>query len=227
MLRTGFGRAFLTATVAVVAVALGVFLLAGREGGDESAADVVGTGGAELVRADSHRLDDPPDADVTLVEFLDFECEGCRAAYPLVEELRAEYGDRVEFVVRYFPMSGHVNAERAARAVEAAAQQGRLEDMYRAMFETQPQWGEQRTPADDVFRGMATELGLDMVAYDAAYDDAATVERVRLDKRDGEELGVRGTPTFFVNGDQVQLRSRADLRAAVDRALAGDAPANP
>lgn len=82
-------------------------------------------------------------------------------------------------------MSGHFNAERAARAVEAAAQQGRLEEMYHAMFETQPQWGEKRTPADDVFRSMAAGLGLDMAAYDAAYADPRTVERVSIDKRDG------------------------------------------
>lgn len=73
------------------------------------------TGGAQVVRESRHRLNDPQNAKVTVVEFLDFECEGCRAAYPLVEELRNEYGDRVEFVMRYFPLSGHFNGERAAR----------------------------------------------------------------------------------------------------------------
>jgi protein-disulfide isomerase len=184
-----------------------------------SSATAVEAGPGQLVRENSHRLNDPQDARVTFVEFLDFECEGCRAAYPIVEQLRAEYGDHVEFVVRYFPLSGHFNAERAARAVEAAAQQGQLEAMYHKMYETQPEWGEQRTPADDVFRGFANALGLDMSAFDTAYNDPTTLERIRLDQRDGQELGVQGTPTFFINGEQVRLRNPDDLRNAIEVAL--------
>lgn len=140
-------------------------------------------------------------------------------AVAIVEQLRADYGDRVEFVLRYFPLPGHVNGERAARAVEAAAQQGRLEAMYRTMYETQAQWGERRTPADDVFRGFAADLGLDMSAFDAAYADPATAERIQVDVEDGMALGVQGTPTFFVNGEQVSPRSVDDLRTAIENGL--------
>lgn len=218
MLSTRAGRAVLTAVVVVVVAAAGIVLLVSRNGNDaKPAASAPGAG--QVVRADSHRLNAPPGAAVTFVEFLDFECEGCRAAYPIVEQLRDEYGDRVEFVMRYFPLSGHFNAERAARAVEAAAQQGRLEPMYRTMFETQAEWGEQQVPADDVFRGFAGELGLDMAAYDAAYDDPATLERIRRDRADGEALGIRGTPTFFIDGQQVSLRGPDDLRDAIEAAL--------
>lgn len=139
----------------------------------------------------------------------------------MVEQLRSEYGDRVNFVIRYFPLQSHFNAERAARAVEAAAQQGKLEPMYKMMYEKQAEWGEQQVPADDVFRGFATELGLDMPAYDAAYNDPATLERINLDVADGEALGVRATPTFFVNGEEVTFRGYNDLSAAVEQALAG------
>ncbi|MBX9921909.1 MULTISPECIES: DsbA family protein [Mycobacteriaceae] len=191
----------------------------GDDANRSEAAPTADAGGVQVVRDSSHRLNDLPDPKVTLVEFLDFECEGCRAAYPLVEELRNQYGDRVEFVIRYFPLSGHFNGERAARAVEAAAQQGQLEAMYRKMYETQSEWGEQRVPADDVFRGFATDLNLDMAAFDAAYNDPATLERIRVDQQDGEKLGVMGTPTFFVNGQQIALRRAEDLRTAVEDAL--------
>jgi protein-disulfide isomerase len=103
--------------------------------------------------------------------------------------------------------------------VEAAAQQGQLEAMYHKMYETQPEWGERSTPADDVFRGFAAELGLDMADFDAAYNAPATLERIRLDVNDGEALGVQGTPTFFINGDQVRLRGPDDLRNAIENAL--------
>ena len=80
----------------------------------------------QLVRDNSRRLTTVPNSDVTFVEFLDFECEACRAAFPMVEQLRAEYGDRVNFVIRYFPIQSHFNAERAARAVEAGRPTGQV-----------------------------------------------------------------------------------------------------
>lgn len=218
MLKTRSGRAWVTAFAVLVILTVAVVLLVtGGEGG--RGAKVPDNGAVQVVRDSSHRLNDPQDAAVTFVEFLDFECEGCRAAYPIVEQLRNDYGDRVEFVLRYFPLAGHFNGERAARAVEAAAQQGRLEAMYRKMFDTQAEWGERRTPADGVFRGFADELGLDLAAFDAAYDDPATLERIRVDQRDGEALGVMGTPTFFVNGEQIFVQRSEDLRNAIDSAL--------
>ncbi|SFG23483.1 Thioredoxin [Actinopolymorpha cephalotaxi] len=186
----------------------------GRSSGAGSAAD------SRLVRADSHRLSEARGSDVTLVEFLDFECEACRAAYPIVEDLRKEYAGRVTFVVRYFPIPSHFNAERAARAVESAAQQGKFEQMYKRMYETQTQWGERQVPADQTFRGFAADLGLDLARYDRDYDDPATLKRIRKDVADGEALGVSGTPTFFLNGRKLTPSSYDDFRNAVDAALA-------
>ncbi|MGW0163084.1 DsbA family protein [Mycobacterium sp. NPDC003323] len=209
----------LLVTLFVVITALigaGVYLSV-RDAASPTQAQVDDPG--QLVRGDSHRLNTADDSDVTFVEFLDFECEACRAAFPLVEQLRAEYGDRVNFVVRYFPIQSHFNAERAARAVEAAAGQGKFEPMYKKMFETQAQWGEQQVPADATFRGFATELGLDMTAFDAAYNDPATIDRINVDVADGEALGVRGTPTIFVNGEQLEFRTYEDMSAALDQAL--------
>jgi protein-disulfide isomerase len=220
LLGTRIGRALLTAAaIGVIAVVAVVVLVSRGDNGKPSGEQSAGGGPAQVVRESSHRLNDAPGAAVTFVEFLDFECEGCRAAYPVVEQLRAEYGDRVQFVLRYFPLSGHYNGERAARAVEAAAQQGKLEAMYHKMYETQADWGEKRTPADDVFRGFAAELGLNVAAFDTAYHHPATLERVRLDVDDGEALGVQGTPTFFINGEQVRLRGPDDLRNAIENAL--------
>lgn len=224
---TRSARVLLTAfAIAALVVGAAVVLLL-RDGGapaqTENASAPAQTENAsvgQVVRESSHRLNSVPDSDVNFVEFLDFECEGCKALYPVVEELRAEYGDRVNFVIRYFPLKSHFNSERAARAVEAAAQQGQLEAMYKKMYDSQSEWGEQQTPADAVFRGFASDLGLDLSAYDAAYDDPATLERVRLDIADGEALGVQGTPTFFLNETRLQPRSYEDLTGALDEALA-------
>ncbi|GAB3826226.1 DsbA family protein [Kribbella italica] len=173
----------------------------------------------QLVRSDSHKLGTAADGKATFVEFLDFECESCRAAFPVVEQLRKDYAGKVTFVVRYFPLPGHFNGERAARAVEAAAQQDKFEPMYQKMYETQAEWGEQQVPADDRFRGFAKDLGLDLAAWDKAYAAPATLERIKRDVADGEALGVTGTPTFFLNGEKLQPESAQDLTASIDAAL--------
>lgn len=217
-------RILLTTLVIVVAAIATVVLVLVRSsdtGGTEEAvveADARAVPG-QVVRDNSHRLNSVPGSEVTFVEFLDFECEGCRAVYPEIERLRGEYGDRVNFVIRYFPLPGHFNAQRAARAVEAAAQQGRLEPMYQKMYDTQAQWGEQQTPADAVFQGFAQELGLDMAAFDAVYNDPATMARIQQDIDDGVALGVQGTPTFFLNDTRIRPRSYDDLVRALDDAL--------
>ncbi|MET0135162.1 MAG: thioredoxin domain-containing protein [Kibdelosporangium sp.] len=206
----------LTVVAVVVAVA-GLLLSLNRP---DDPAPQAGAAPA-LVRPDSHRLSTAADGKVTVVEFLDLECEACGAAYPGVEKLRAEYSDRVTFVMRYFPIPSHRNAELAARAVEAAGQQDELEPMYRLMFENQPIWGEQGTSQRAVFLGFADRLGLDMAKFEAALDDPATLRRVIEDRTDGSALGVNGTPTFFVNGVKFTGAPTYDrLKSAVDAELA-------
>lgn len=212
-------RLLLTVFVAITAIIGAGVYLSVKDATSSTSAPVDDPGA--LVRDNSHRLNSVPDSDVTFVEFLDFECEACRAAFPMVEQLRTEYGDRINFVVRYFPIQSHFNAQRAARAVEAAARQGTFEPMYKKMFETQSQWGEQQVPADATFRGFASEMGLDMVTFDTDYNDPATLERINIDVADGEALGVRGTPTIFLNGEQLEFRTYNDMSNAVDQALRG------
>ena len=173
---------------------------------------------AQLVREDSHRITSPAVEKAQLVEFLDFECESCRAAQPLVEELKKEYGDQITFVNRYFPLPGHRNSGTAALAVEAAAQQGKYEQMYAKMFETQSQWGEKQDSQAPLFRTFAQELGLDLSKYDAAVADEKTIDRIREDVADGKALGVTGTPTFFLDGKKLTLSTEADFRQKLTEA---------
>jgi len=210
---------------AAFAVVIAVLLAVNAAGSDDNTPAPAAGASADvdkherLVRPDSHKLDVAADNKVTFVEFLDFECESCRAAFPAVEQLRKDYAGKVTFVVRYFPIPSHFNAERAARAVEAASKQGKFEQMYQKMYETQTEWGEQQVPADERFRGFAKDFGLDLAAFDKAYNDPATLERIKRDVADGEALGVTGTPTFFLNGSKIQPESLADLTASVDAAL--------
>ncbi|MFI6295607.1 DsbA family protein [Nonomuraea sp. NPDC050790] len=205
--------AFVLSAIAVFAVVVAAVLVVSRTGGEPA-------GQAQVVRPDSHRLQTAQDGKVTLVEFLDFECEACAAAFPVIEQLRKQYQGKVTFVARYFPIASHFNAERAARAVEAAAGQGRFDQMYQRMYQTQKQWGEQQVPADRLFREFAQSMGLDMAAWDKAYAADETLARIKKDVADGQALGVEGTPTFFLNGQKLQPKSTDDIKAAIDAALA-------
>jgi protein-disulfide isomerase len=172
------------------------------------------------VRADSHKLSTAEDGKVTLVEFLDFECEACRAAYPFIEQLREQYDGRVTFVLRYFPIPSHKNANNAAYAVESAARQGKLEDMYKRMYDTQAEWGESQDSKAALFRSFAEELGLDMAQYDADVASPEVAARVQKDVDDGARLGVSGTPSFFLNGEPLTPATTDDFVKAIDDALA-------
>ena len=177
------------------------------------------TAGAEVVREDSHVLNQASDEKAVLVEFLDFECEVCRAYYPTVEQLREEHADELTLVMRYFPIPSHTNSTNAAVAVEAAAAQGQLEPMYQRMYETQAEWGESQEPKTDVFRGFAQDLGLGMDQFDETVADPATTERVQSDFQEGRALGVGGTPTFFLDGEKLEVESPEDLARAVQAAV--------
>ena len=202
------------ALVAAFAAVVTALLVLGRSESGSSA-----DGGVQVVREDSHRVGEPGTGGVTLVEFLDFECEACAAAYPFVEQLREDYAGRVTFVARYMPMPGHPNAENAAVAVEAAARQGEFEAMYRRMYETQEQWSHRQESQAAVFRGFAQDLGLDLADYDEAVADPATLERVLADRDDGLALGVEGTPTFFLNGEKLEVSTTDAFVEQVEAAL--------
>lgn len=208
--------------VAALVLAGAVALAVGGSSDEESqSASGGGTdGGAEVIRADSHRLSTAPDGQPVLVEFLDFECEGCGALYPIMEQLRSEYEGEVTFAIRYFPNEGHFNAMNSALAVEAAARQGKLEEMYETMFETQAEWGETQESKAAVFEGFAQELGLDMAQYRRDVADPKVAERIERDRDEGLALGVEGTPWLFLDGEPLTPESHEQLKAELDAALA-------
>ena len=200
------------------AVVVGVAVVVTKPSTEPGGAQAAGAS-SSVVRQDSHVLDEAGEGAPVLVEFLDFECEACLAAYPLVEQVRKEYAGELTFVVRYFPIDGHANSMNAAVAVEAAAQQGRFEDMYERMYQTQPEWGEQQESKAPLFRQFAQELGLDMKQYRASLKDPAAAQRIEQSKKDAQTLGVTGTPTFFLDGEKIEPTTIADFETKLDAAI--------
>lgn len=213
---TGVTAVLLLAAIVVLAILL-------NQPKPQLPLDADGTPSAPTaIRDNTHRLDVAEDGNVTLVEFLDFECEACGAYYPTMEQLRQDYAGRVTFAFRYFPLPGHGNSVNAALAVEAAANQDQLEPMFHRMFQSQATWGEKGADSQaPLFRTFAEELGLDMTQYDADIQDPATRQRIELDFTEGIALGVEGTPTFFLNGERLGTPAPDQLRAMIDEALEG------
>lgn len=177
-----------------------------------------------LVRPDSPVLG-AADAPVTLVEFLDPECEACAAFAPVVKKILAQYDGKVKLVVRYMPL--HPNSLRAASLTEAAGEQGKYWQMQELLFQKQSEWGERHgappaaQPANvsALFEKYAMELGLDLEKINAALKENRYKEKLDRDLRDGRALGVRQTPTFFVNGRRLVRFGEADLRALIEDEL--------
>ncbi|WEV79743.1 thioredoxin domain-containing protein [Janibacter cremeus] len=201
--------------VVAVIVALTAAVVLSRPGDSASPTSSGDGAPAPLVRQDSPRLTSGKDA--VFVEFLDFECEACGAAHPVLEDLREQYGDRVSFVVRHMPL--HNNSMNAALAAEAAAEQGEFEAMHDKLFQTQAEWSHQEASQMETFVGYAKELGLDMRQFRADLEDPALTERIEQSKQDALDLGVTGTPTFFLDGEKLELTTVADLEAALDAAV--------
>ena len=145
-----------------------------------------------------------PNSSVTLVEYLDFECEACGAYYPLVKRLSEEYGDKVLFISRYFPLQGHRNGMNAALAVEAAGRQGKYWEMYDLLFEEQSAWGGRPSSDRAIFERYAERINLDMERFRKDVASQEVSDRVTGDKDSGLSLGVNYTPTFFLNGEKIQ-----------------------
>jgi protein-disulfide isomerase len=170
---------------------------------------------AQPVTDDDH-VRGPADAPVTLVEYGDYECPYCGAAYPVVEAVLAERAGVVRFGYRHFPLTNvHPHAEIAAESAEAAGAHGMFWPMHDWLFTHQD-----RLDPPDLVRA-ATGLGLDAEEVANALGRHAYRDKVVGDFASGVRSGANGTPTFFVNG----LRhdggyELTELLAAVDRATA-------
>ncbi|MFW5415417.1 thioredoxin domain-containing protein [Nocardiopsis sp. CNT-189] len=204
----------------VLALGFGVFAVVRAATGDTGSAAAERVPEELLVREDSHYLEKNEDAKVTVVEFLDFECPACGQQYPVMEEIKEKYEGEIDFVIRYFPLPGHVNAEASAAAAEAAARQDAFPEMYSKLFETQQEWAGASEPTPQVFVGYAEELGLDVERFTQDMQDPKLLERIKADIPDGTEAGVSGTPTIFVNGlPMSSMPSEKELSRVIDEEL--------
>lgn len=153
-------------------------------------------------------------ASVYLVEFLDPECEACSAFYLYVKKLVEQYDGEVKHVVRYSPF--HQNSVFVVKLLEAARKQGKFWETLELVFNYQPQWASHHDPKPDLLWTYLPQIGLDIERVKKDIEDPQIAKNLEQDIQDGKALNVKATPTFFINGRQLELLDFESLRKEIE-----------
>lgn len=159
----------------------------------------------------------PVNPEVYLVEFFDPECESCRDFYPFVKMILEENPGKVQLVMRYAPF--HPNSKFAIKILEASRKQGKYWEALDVLFRYQPEWGSHHHPQPELIWKYLPEAGVDIAKIKQDMNDPAIDKMIEQEIKDGEALGVRGTPHFFVNGQPLETFGLEPLRELVRKNL--------
>jgi protein-disulfide isomerase len=207
------------AVVAVLTLAAGRWLLRQNAQAHTKAATPA-PASSEASGIESEHSLGPENPPVTLVEYGDFQCPACALTASVIRSVENEYRDRLRVVFWQFPLPMHSHGREAAIAAEAASRQGRFWEMHDLLYQHQNTW----TRSNDVpaeFENYALELHLNMTRFRQDIQSASVTDRVEAERKHGASLGVKSTPTIFINGKEFPPPFTAErLREAIDAALA-------
>ena len=160
-----------------------------------------------------------PDKKNILVEYSDFQCPSCKSAHDFLKTVEAsgsadfDITKKVTFVYRYFPLYQiHDKAKISAYVAEAAGIQGKFWEMSDLLFDNQQSWSTSNDPQNEFFLKYATELKLNIDQFKKDSDSTDVKNRVAEDLREAEQMGVNSTPTFFLNGQKVDVNSYDEFK---------------
>jgi protein-disulfide isomerase len=165
-----------------------------------------------------------PNARVQLEEFGDFQCPPCALFHPVLKQMHQEFGDRILITFRNYPLvPPHNNAVPAASAAEAAGMQGKAKfwEMHALIYESQNNWKD-LPDVRPLFESYAKQIGLDVERFKRDMSGEQVAQRIFLDGKRGRSLGVRGTPTVFLNGRELPFESviaAEKLRVVIEKEL--------
>lgn len=205
-------KRFLLILLGLAIVFFGVIIFSKNNSNQTSTEDVGGT---------SH-TEGKGTTGVAVVEFGDFQCPACSSYYPLTKQIKKEYGDKITFQFRHFPLVNiHQNAMAAHRAAEAAGNQGKFWEMHDLLYERQKVW-EASQNAAQIFEDYATEIGLNVDTYKKDVASSTVNDRINADVKAAQALGATSTPTFVIDGKVVEPlpQDLAGFKKLIDEAIA-------
>jgi protein-disulfide isomerase len=163
----------------------------------------------------------PANAPAQIEEFGDYQCPPCGMFHPVLEQMVKEFGDKLHVTFRHFPLPNHQHALRAASAAEAAGLQGKFWQMHALIYEHQKDWKD-LFDVRPVFDGYAKQIGLDVERFNRDLGGSLVQQRIVADSNRGQSLGVKGTPSVFLNGREVafeNLLQAERLRAVIQKEI--------
>lgn len=200
----------------IVLVLVGVFVFTSHKDNGSSSGAISGT---------TNHVEGKGSTGVTLVEYGDYQCPYCQEYYSTVKQVETQYDSQITFQFRNFPLTSiHQNAFAAARAAEAAAKQGKFWQMHDLLYENNDPngasgWVASNTPTT-YFNQFATQLGLNLAQFQTDYASEAVNTAINADMAEGNKLGITGTPTFYLDGKQVQVADSVDsFQKLIDAAI--------
>lgn len=167
----------------------------------------------QLITADTY-VKGNASASAYLVEFSDLQCPACKAFQPTLNQILTDYGSKLAFGYRHFPLDQHPYSVKAAIAAEAAGRQGKFWEMHDGIFAS-----DQEKLSDQVVADIAKSLNLNMDQFTKDIADKALADKVNKDRDAGNTFGINATPTFFLNGKRLQVATFDDLTQAVKDAV--------
>lgn len=206
-------KQFLAVIIVIVVSLFGVLTLTKKDADPNN-------GGGTVATASEHIKGNANNA-VTLVEYGDFQCPACKTYFPLVQQLEAEYKDKVTFQFRNFPLVQiHPNAFVGSRAAEAASKQGKFFEMHDQLYQNQETWTGSSSSAT-VIEAYAQQIGLNVDQFKTDMNSTAVADTINADIKAGQALGVNSTPTFVLNGKKIEQspRSYEEFKKLIDNAL--------
>ena len=158
----------------------------------------------------------PVDAPVTVVVFSDFQCPYCARVANFMDEILLQYPKEVKYVFKHYPLTSHEFAATAAHAAVAAQDQGKFWEFHDLMFKNFNRLNQQ------IVEDISKALKLDSNVFKDKIQAPETIAKVRSDKQEGREAGVRGTPALYVNGKKVERNSFENILSAIRAEMVGD-----
>lgn len=158
---------------------------------------------------------------VVVMEYGDFQCPACYQYFPIVNQLKNKYKDQITFQFRHYPLVEiHQNALSSARAAEAAGLQGKFWKMHDALYTNQQEWAESTNP-QPFFENYAKLIGLDVTKFQVDIKSESVNATIQADRNNAKSSGYSGTPTFVVDGKQIESPGSLDaFSKIIDEAIA-------
>ncbi len=202
--------------VGVIALAAGAFYIVKTQY-KEKQQEVISAKAPDFLVRDYHPTIGDKSYPVTMVEFLDPECESCAAVDPIVKGLLKEFEGKIYYVVRYMPL--HKNSVLAAAALEESRPSGKYFQALSGLLYYQPEWADHQNPKPELIAVILKRIGVDILASNPNQLIEKHKKNIEQDQMDAKALGVTSTPTIFINGVMVDNLTYGALKAKIQGLL--------